>query len=284
MTQLIHDPGELRCICEKARRAGRTVGLVPTMGALHNGHLSLIDEAKAQGADFLVATIFVNPLQFGEGEDLDRYPRTLAADVEGCKARGVDVVFAPAADAMYPPGYQTHVNVGALTEDFEGGHRPGHFQGVTTVVTKLFILVGECTAVFGQKDYQQWQIIRRMTADLGLPVKVIGHPIVREADGLALSSRNRYLLGDERSRALAISRGLRSADAAWKKGERNAEELRKLVLQPIEENFDSIDYVAVADPDSLERSTGEVNAAVLLVAATIGKTRLLDNLVLRTAF
>lgn len=283
MTQLIHEPEELRRICEEARRAGRTVGLVPTMGALHNGHLSLIDEAKAQGADFLVATIFVNPLQFGEGEDLDRYPRTLAADVEGCRARGVDVVFAPASDAMYPAGYQTHVNVGPLTEDFEGGHRPGHFQGVTTVVTKLFVLVGECIAVFGQKDYQQWQIIRRMTLDLGLPVKVVGHPIVREADGLALSSRNRYLQGDERSRAVAISRGLQAAAASWEGGERNAEALLSLVREPIAENFDSIDYVAIADPDTLERSIGEVGKAVLLVAATVGKTRLLDNLVLRTS-
>lgn len=248
------------------------------MGALHAGHLALVDHARARGATFRVVTIFVNPLQFGEGEDLDRYPRTLEADVAACRERGVDLVFAPANDAMYPEGFQTQVALSRVTRPLEGGHRPGHFDGVTTVVTKLFNLAGPCVAVFGRKDYQQWRIIERLVRDLDMPIDVVGHPIVREEDGLALSSRNRYLSAEQRSRALAISRGLRAAAAAWSTGQRNAEALLELAREPIERELDRVDYVAIAHPETLEPLSGVVEEATVLAAAHVGTTRLIDNI------
>ena len=275
--ELVHEPGAFRAACDAARKAGRRVGLVPTMGALHAGHLALVDAAAEAGADFRVVTIFVNPLQFGEGEDLDRYPRTLEADLEACRTRGVDLVFAPAPGAMYPPGFQTHVQVGELTERLEGEHRPGHFQGVTTVVTKLFLLTGPSVAVFGRKDYQQWRIVERMARDLDIPVEVLGHPIVREADGLALSSRNRYLSEDERERALRLARGLHAAAQAWAAGTREAETLVEVARGPIEERVDRIDYVAVVDPETLLPGAGVLQRGLVVVAAHVGATRLIDN-------
>lgn len=264
-----------------ARAAGRRPGLVPTMGALHSGHLSLVAGARAGGADFTALTIFVNPLQFGEGEDLDRYPRTLEADLAACEQAGVDLVFAPATDAMYPKGFQTLVRVQELTTRLEGVFRPGHFDGVTTVVAKLFAEAGPCHACFGRKDFQQWRVIERLARDLGLPVEVVGMPIVREQDGLALSSRNRYLSEADRDRALAIARGLRAAHDAFGAGERDAERLRALAEAPIGERFDRVDYVAIADPESLKPVEGMLEGdrpAVLLVAAHLGATRLIDNL------
>jgi pantoate--beta-alanine ligase len=251
------------------------------MGALHEGHTSLIEKAREHGARFVAVTIFVNPLQFGPNEDYERYPRTLEPDLEKCRAHGVDVVLAPARDAMYPAGFSTRVEVDGLTEHLEGAHRPGHFDGVTTVVAKLFALAAPCVAVFGQKDYQQWKIVERLARDLDLRVTVVGAPIVREPDGLALSSRNRYLSADERTRALAISRGLGAARAAFETGERSAEALRALAARPVEEAFDSVDYVALADPETLEAIDGVVaGRALVAVAARIGKTRLIDNTVL----
>lgn len=247
------------------------------MGALHAGHLALVDHAQAHGATFRVVTIFVNPLQFGEGEDLDRYPRTLDSDVAACAERGVDVVFAPANDAMYPAGFQTKVALSEITQPLEGSHRPGHFDGVTTVVTKLFNLTGPCVAVFGRKDYQQWRLIQRMVRDLDMPIDVVGHPIVREADGLALSSRNRYLSPEERTRALSLSQGLREAQQAWDQGERNAEALLRLARAPVDAAMDQIDYVAIVEPETLQPIVGTVEHATLLVAAHIGATRLIDN-------
>jgi len=280
LTRVVHAPAAFRGACDEARAAGRRVGLVPTMGALHAGHLALVDAAATAGADFRVTTVFVNPLQFGEGEDLDRYPRTLDADVEACRARGVDLVFAPASDAMYAEGFQTQVRVGELTRSLEGEFRPGHFEGVTTVVAKLFLLSGPCVAVFGRKDYQQWRVISRMVRDLGFPVEVLGHPIVREDDGLALSSRNRYLSPEDRGRALALSRGLRAADRRWREGERDAATLREVVLEALAA-ADSVDYAAIADPESLRLHEGAIEGdAVALVAAHVGGTRLIDNLVL----
>ncbi len=281
MIEVVHDPAAFRRACDDARRAGGRVGLVPTMGALHVGHLSLVEEAKRRGCEPVMVTIFVNPLQFGPHEDFDRYPRTLDADVAACEAAGVHTVFAPARDAMYPPGFSTHVAVEGLTAPLEGAFRPGHFQGVTTVVAKLLGLAGPCTAVFGRKDYQQWKVLGRMVRDLDMPIDVVGAPIVREPDGLALSSRNRYLSEEERGRALGIVTGLRAAARAFEGGERDAAALVALVRGAIEPRFDRIDYVALADPDELTPIEGPVGArALLAVAAHLGRTRLIDNVVL----
>lgn len=255
------------------------VGFVPTMGALHEGHLSLVDEAKRRAA-FVAVSIFVNPLQFGPKEDLDRYPRTLDADLELLRARGVDVAFAPAPGSMYPPGFDTRVEVGALTESLEGAFRPDHFRGVTTVVAKLFGLVGSSVALFGRKDYQQWRVLERMARDLDMPVEVVGMPTVRERDGLALSSRNRYLDESSRGRALAIARGLRAAWDAYHAGERDPAELEVIVAAPVGEAFDRVDYVAARDAETLEVLVGESDTIVLLVAAHLGRTRLIDSCVL----
>ncbi len=279
MTTVVREPADLRRACDEARAQGRRVGLVPTMGALHAGHLSLIDEAK-QRADFIVVTIFVNPLQFAEGEDLDRYPRTLESDLAGCEARGVNTVFAPDPASMYPDGFQTTVSLSQVTRPLEGEFRPTHFDGVTTVVTKLFNQVGPSVAVFGRKDYQQWRILSRMALDLDMPIEVVGCPIVREADGLALSSRNRYLSAEERKRSLAIVTGLRNAHDAWARGERDPALLRAAAAAPIEASLDRVDYVAAVDPDTLLPVADEPTRLLLAVAAHLGATRLIDNVVL----
>lgn len=274
--QVLHSAAELRGACDGARARGRRVGVVPTMGALHAGHLALVREAKAQGADFLVVTIFVNPLQFGQGEDLERYPRTLDADAAACEELGVDVVFAP--EQMFPPGFQTNVQLSGLTQGLEGDHRPGHFDGVTTIVTKLFNICSPCLAVFGRKDFQQWRLVERLALDLDIPVDVFAHPIVREADGLALSSRNRYLSSADRGRALGIARGLVAAAAAWGEGERDPKRLGSIARAPVELSFDKVDYVAVVDPLSLARLDEPQDEALIVVAAHVGATRLIDNL------
>jgi pantoate--beta-alanine ligase len=279
MTTLVRKPAEFRQACEDARQRGQIVGLVPTMGALHEGHLSLIDEAKRR-AEFIAVTVFVNPLQFAEGEDLDRYPRTLERDLDGCRARGVDLVFAPEPDAMYPKGFQTQVRVAEVTQPLEGEFRQTHFDGVTTVVTKLFNLTGRSVAIFGRKDYQQWKILSRLACDLDIPIEVVGCPIVREVDGLALSSRNRYLSTDQRTRALGIVTGLRAAFDAWAAGERNPDALQGLAARPVRERFDEVDYIAAAHPETLEPATQEATRLLLAAAAHLGKTRLIDNVVL----
>lgn len=275
--RIIRDPAELRVACSAARASGARVGVVPTMGALHTGHLALVDDAAARGATFRVVTVFVNPLQFGPSEDLDRYPRTLDADVALCAERGVDLVFAPDDGAMYPPGFQTHVVTGALGDVLEGTHRPEHFRGVTTVVCKLLSLVGEAVAIFGRKDYQQWRILERMARDLDLPSEIIGHPIVREPDGLALSSRNRYLSEAARQRALSLNVGLRAAAEAHAAGERDPEVLVRTATAVIEPAVDAIDYVSVVDATTLHAPEHAERPLVALVAAHIDGTRLIDN-------
>lgn len=279
-TRVVHEPAELRSACRDARARGLCVAVVPTMGALHAGHLALVDEARRR-ADFVVVTIFVNPLQFGPNEDFARYPRTLAEDVAHCSARGVELVFAPERAAMYPDGFSSTVTVRGVSEPLEGAHRPGHFDGVTTVVAKLFGLVGESVAVFGRKDYQQWKVVTRMTRDLELPIEFVGLRTIREPDGLALSSRNRYLDPQARVRALGIVLGLRAAAGAFAAGERDASALERIARAPIEARFDRIDYIAVRDPETLA-PLGEpvTERAVIVVAAHLGKTRLIDNLVL----
>jgi pantoate--beta-alanine ligase len=273
-------PSEVRSACDAAQARGLTVGFVPTMGALHEGHLALVREAKRR-ASFVVCSIFVNPTQFGPNEDLTHYPRDLAGDVR--KLEGVDVVFAPEPEAIYPAGERTRVRVDELTAHLCGPRRPGHFEGVTTVVAKLFSIVGPSIAVFGKKDFQQLAVLRRMSRDLFFPVELVGHPIVREVDGLAMSSRNAYLSVEERARALGLSRGLAAATRAFAAGERRAGSLRTLALASIEPVATSIDYVSVADVDTLaplpdEAVVGE--RALVAVACRIGKTRLIDNVVL----
>ncbi len=279
---VLEHPEAARAACDEARRRGDRVGFVPTMGALHEGHLSLVREARRH-ASFVVCSIFVNPTQFGPNEDFTRYPRNLEADVKLLAGVGANAVFAPQTSAMYVDGERTRVRVDELTSVLEGPHRPGHFEGVTTIVTKLFAIVGPSVAVFGKKDYQQLAVIRRMTKDLFLPVEIMGHPIVRDPDGLAMSSRNTYLSAEERERALSLSRGL---DAAWRSfstGERSGERLRSAARAVIEPAATTIDYVEVADADTLVpfADGARVGArALVAVAARIGKTRLIDNVVL----
>jgi len=279
MMKLVRKPAGFRQACDAARGNSLRVGLVPTMGALHEGHFSLIEEAKKR-TDFVVVTIFVNPLQFAAGEDLDRYPRTLESDLAGCRERGVDAVFAPESGSMYPAGFQSRVSVELLTKPLEGDFRPGHFDGVTTIVTKLFNLTGPCTALFGRKDYQQWKVLSRLAKDLDMPIDVVGCATVREPDGLALSSRNRYLTTAQRGRALGIVHGLRRAHDAWQRGERSPEALRSLAEKPVRSSFDRVDYVAAVDPETLEEPTEAPARLLIAVAATLETTRLIDNVVL----
>ncbi len=278
---VLHEPSELRAACDRARANGHRVGFVPTMGALHDGHLALV--AAARRASCVVVSICVNPTQFGPSEALARYPRTLEADCARCADAGVDVVFAPPGEAMYVAGEETRVHVGEVATALCGAHRPGHFEGVCTVVAKLFTLVGPSLAVFGRKDYQQFRVIERMVRDLFLPVELVGLSTVREADGLALSSRNRYLSQDERARALGLARGLSLAVAAFEAGERNAGRLRGLALGEVTRVATSVDYVTVADADTVvpldDRDTIPARTLVA-VAARLGATRLIDNVVL----
>lgn len=278
MTLVVESAQELFVHCERARREGERVGFVPTMGALHDGHISLVEGARRHGATFNVMSIFVNPLQFGPSEDFSRYPRTFEADLARCREAEVELVYAPAPSAMYPEGFQTQVSISQLTARLEGAFRPGHFGGVCTVVLKLWNAVGSCVSVFGRKDYQQWRVLSRLAQDLDLPVEVIGADIVRETDGLAMSSRNRYLDPSARERALAIATGLRAAHDAYAKGERSPELLARLARAPVEAAFDRIDYVECVDSLTLEPLPGAAERMVILVAAHLGGTRLIDNL------
>jgi pantoate--beta-alanine ligase len=280
--QLVHEPEAFRRACDDARARGERVGLVPTMGALHAGHVALVEEARRR-AGFVAATIFVNPTQFGPNEDFARYPRTLESDAEKCARAGASLVFAPAGEAMYPPGDETRVRVGPTAAGLCGVHRPVHFEGVATVVAKLFGLAGPCVAVFGRKDYQQLCVIRRLARDLFLPVEVVGLRTVREPDGLAMSSRNAYLSAEQRAAALAIPRGLSRATQAFARGERSAAALTGLVRAEVEPVASSIDYVDVADPESVQvfapgERVGE--RALLALALRLGGARLIDNVVL----
>jgi pantoate--beta-alanine ligase len=278
MTRVVETAMEQFTRCEEARRDGERVGFVPTMGALHDGHLSLVAASERCGATFKVVSIFVNPLQFGPSEDFARYPRTFADDLARCRQAGVDLVYAPAPEAMYPVGFQSAAEVRELTKHFEGAFRPDHFRGVSTVVLKLWNAVGSCVSLFGRKDYQQWRVLSRLALDLDLPVEVVGADIVRESDGLAMSSRNRYLDPEARTRALAIAEGLRAAHDAFATGERSPAVLGELARSPIARAFDRIDYVAVANALTLEPIDAPSDEMVVLVAAHLGATRLIDNL------
>lgn len=256
------------------------VGLVPTMGYLHEGHLSLIRRARAE-CDHVVISIFVNPTQFGPKEDLSKYPRDLERDLGLIEPLGADLVWMPTAEIMYPKGYQTWVEVETVTRPLEGAMRPGHFQGVTTVVAKLFNGVQPQRAYFGQKDAQQAAVIRQMTRDLNFPIEIIVCPIVREADGLAMSSRNVYLDAEERKAATVLYRSLKAARNLYQNGERNAEELRRIMKEVIAiELLAQMQYVSCADYDTLEELETVTGKTLLSMAVFVGKTRLIDNIVL----
>ena len=254
-----------------------TVALVPTMGALHAGHLALIDEAKRR-ADNVVATIFVNPTQFNDKGDLERYPRREAEDAGLLAERGCDLLWMPAVEGIYPPDFSTTVHVSGVSERWEGEARPGHFDGVATIVAKLLLAVRPDVAVFGDKDFQQLAVIRRMAADLNLGVEITGVATARDEDGLALSSRNQLLSPDERARAVALPRALETAKAAILAGEAVAEALRQAKQMLVDAGFLRIDYVALVDATTLEPLEKPENAMRLIAAAVIGTTRLIDNI------
>jgi pantoate--beta-alanine ligase len=273
-TRLVRTRAELRS--ELADRP-RPIGFVPTMGWLHEGHRTLIQRARAENAT-VVASIFVNPRQFGDPSDLERYPRAEARDLAICTDEGVDLVFAPDVDEVYPPGFDTTVSVGAIAGPLEGAARPGHFDGVATVVAVLFDLVGAERAYFGQKDAQQLLVIRRMALDLAIPTEVIGCPTVREPDGLAISSRNVHLSPAERAAAPVIRRALLAARTRWEAGERSADALRATMRDVLAgEPLARPDYVSVADAETLQELGAVDRPALLSMAVRFGSTRLIDN-------
>lgn len=270
---------EMREFSMDCKSRGLRVGFVPTMGFLHEGHLSLVDEARRR-SDVVVVSIFVNPTQFAPNEDLESYPRDFDHDRELCESRGVDAIFAPSVKAMYPIPNTTWVAETTLTDKYCGRSRPTHFRGVTTVVAKLFNAVSPDVAVFGEKDYQQAAVIKKMVADLNFGIEIVVAPIVRESDGLALSSRNKYLSPEERTNALAIHQSLLAAKLAAERGERDSAELAEMATSRISRAGGRVDYVEVVDPETLEPVLEIDGEAVMLIAAYFGKTRLLDNALL----
>jgi pantoate--beta-alanine ligase len=284
--ELVRDPSTWQARCTAARDGGTRIALVPTMGYLHEGHLSLMREARRradQGGKrgLSLATIFVNPTQFGPGEDLARYPRDLEGDLAKCAGAGVDLVLAPEDPrAVYPPGFQTWVEVEEVSKGLCGDRRPGHFRGVATVVAKLLGLSRPHVALFGEKDWQQLQVLRRMVLDLDMGLEVVGMPVVREADGLALSSRNAYLSPEERGRAVAISRALADAQRRAGAGERDPASLAAAVRGAVEAAGMRVDYVELVHPESLRPVEHAVPGTRALVAAFLGRTRLIDNVAL----
>jgi len=278
--KIINSISEMQEITLAARREGRRIALVPTMGYLHEGHAALMREGRRRG-ELLVTSIFVNPAQFGVNDDFAVYPRDLERDAAIAAAAGADLIFAPSEREMYPAGYQTWVDVERLSLPLCGASRPGHFRGVTTVVTKLFNVVQPQVALFGKKDFQQLAVIRRMTSDLNLPVEIVGIPIVRETDGLAMSSRNAYLSAEERQSALCLSRALDGARERYRRGTDSVAELRAGVLATVgAEPSAVIDYVEFRDEKTLEEVTAAGDDTLLALAVRIGTTRLIDNCLL----
>jgi pantoate--beta-alanine ligase len=278
--KICHTITEMRAASRAARSDGKTVGLVPTMGALHEGHLSLVRAARAQ-CDRVVVSIFVNPLQFGPNEDLAKYPRDFDRDSELLKREGVDLIFAPSVEEMYPPGGVTYVTVEGLSDKLCGASRPGHFRGVATVVAKLFHVVEPDRAFVGQKDAAQSTIIRRMVRDLNMPVQIVVCSIVREADGLAMSSRNAYLDAQQRKSALVLYRSLRAVEEAFNNGERKVATLVETGKRVLADDPSvRLDYFEIVDPEMLDPITDITRKALVAVAAFVGNTRLIDNIVL----
>ena len=279
LMQTINNTAELRQVIQAYQQAGKSIAFVPTMGNLHEGHLSLIDAAKTH-ADIVVASIFVNPMQFGENEDLDAYPRTLEADAKSLSSRGCQILFAPSAKEVYPNGTQaeTRVDVPSLVNHHCGASRPGHFIGVATVVTKLFNIVQPDVAVFGEKDFQQLAVIRKMAQDLCMPISIIGVPISREPSGLARSSRNGYLTSDEKNAAATIYQILLKCKKELENGACDFEYLCKKAITELEMQGFKKDYFNIANPITLEAASVDNNKYVILAAAYLGNTRLIDNI------
>lgn len=275
---VVHTIAEVREWVDGARRAGCSVGFVPTMGALHEGHADLI-RASVTEQDVTIVSIFVNPLQFGPNEDLDRYPRTLAEDTEVVAACGADLIFAPSASEMYPGEQLTFIDVEGITAGLCGASRPGHFRGVATVVAKLFNIVQPDVAYFGQKDAQQVAVIERMVRDLAMPIRIVRCPTAREADGLAISSRNRYLSAEERQAAAVLYKALQAGATAIQAGQREADKVRRVMADHLRsEPLARVDYIEIVDEDTFE-AISYVNENIVLVGAIlIGNTRLIDNL------
>lgn len=273
---------EMQTISERLRLSGKTIALVPTMGFFHDGHLELMRIAH-EYADTVVVSLFVNPTQFGEGEDLDAYPRDMEGDLAKAERVGVDYIFLPFVDEMYPEGYQTQVRVRDLARYLCGLSRPGHFDGVTTVVAKLFHITKPHLAIFGQKDFQQLTIISRMVRDLNMDIQIVGVPTIRESDGLAMSSRNSYLSPDERKSALVLKRALDMAQDLFNQGERNAKVIKKAIEDLIRNApHTEIDYVSLCHSATLEELHTLNDGALLALAVRIGKARLIDNTILKT--
>jgi len=273
-------PAEMHAACRKLRNSGRILGLVPSMGALHAGHLSLVSAARAE-CDLVAASIFVNPTQFAPGEDYEAYPRTFDEDCRKLESAGVHLLFAPSAADIYPPGNTTFIDPGNIALRLDGASRPGHFRGVATIVARLFHIVAPDRAYFGQKDAAQVAVLRHVVRDLNLPVHVAVCPVVREPDGLAMSSRNRYLSPAEHSRALILSRALTAAESLARTGEASAVTLRAAMLTVFATDPETrLDYAAIVDPDTLLPIANTSRGALLAVAAFIGNTRLIDNLLL----
>ena len=278
--QVITTSAEMSALC---RAAPRPLGLVPTMGALHDGHLSLTRQARTDNAT-MAASIFVNPTQFGANEDFTTYPRTFERDLELLQAQGTDLVFAPPPSEVYPDGFDTWIEPGAVAEGMEGAARPGHFRGVATVVAKLFTITRPDRAYFGQKDGQQVAVIRKMNADLNLGVAVVTMPTIREPDGLALSSRNAYLTPEQRAAAPVVYRALRAAESLWQTGQRNANPLQAAALAVLETEplISAVDYVTIVDADTMAtlNAVTDGQPAMIATAARLGSVRLIDNVVL----
>lgn len=275
--RIVRTVSELRAAVAGWRADGERVALVPTMGALHAGHIALVAEGRRR-AGRVVATIFVNPRQFGANEDLSRYPRQEAADAAALDAAGCDLLFAPGVEEMYPAGFATNITVAGVTGPLEGASRPGHFDGVATVVAKLLIQAGADIAIFGEKDYQQLLTIRRLARDLDIPTEILGHPTVREADGLALSSRNAYLSPAERAAAAALPRAMAAVRDGLKAGGDPAGLIAEATATLAAAGFAPIDYLVLADAETLQPLEGLDRPARLLAAARIGSTRLIDNI------
>ncbi len=279
--RVVETIAEMRSACRALRQPGKTLGLVPTMGALHEGHLSLVRAAKFT-CDSVAASIFVNPAQFGPNEDLDKYPRTFDADCAMLEKEGVDLVFAPGVAEMYPAGASTWITVEGVSDRLDGASRPGHFRGVATVVAKLFHIVAPSHAFFGQKDAAQLAVLRKMVRDLNFDLEIVACPIVREPDGLAMSSRNRYLSAEQRLQATVLSRALWAASELAVAGETSAAELRNAMLRVMaEEPHANIDYAAIVNPETLEDLEDIRRGGLLAIAAVFGSTRLIDNELVR---
>ncbi|MCS7254761.1 MAG: pantoate--beta-alanine ligase [Armatimonadota bacterium] len=279
--KVVTSVSEMQSCAMRLRMENKVIGFVPTMGYFHEGHLSLMRRARSE-CDVVIVSIFVNPIQFSPGEDYERYPRDVERDLKMAEDVGVDIIFHPSVEEMYPEGYATYVHVERLTEGLCGAHRPGHFLGVTTVVAKLFNIVMPHKAYFGEKDYQQLMVIKRMVKDLNFPVEIVSCPTVREKDGLAMSSRNVYLQPEERQAALSLSRGLMAAKEMFERGERDANALKRLVEECMRSSkLVRPQYIEVVDAETLEPVERIERDAVIAVAAFVGKARLIDNVILK---